>query len=240
MLLAIMLMMAFMVVAATVAAPRVVQQIKRDREEEMIHRGTEYARAIKKFYKKNGRYPASLDDLDKRQVRYLRRRYEDPLTKEGKWKLLMYGDIQALLNGIPGGAGAAASDGGTLTAGGAVVPGVPSPTPGTFSFGQQRQTAPQVSPVSSGFPTNSDQGYSPEAATNNFGTINAPVDGQGNATANNQLANTNNNQQGGSGVGQNAGGSNPTIGGGAVVGVASLSKCHSGMHYESLRGGYLQ
>ena len=47
-----------------------VQQIKRDREEEMIHRGTEYARAIKKFYKKNGRYPATLDDLDKGQIRY--------------------------------------------------------------------------------------------------------------------------------------------------------------------------
>ena len=36
-----------------------VQQMKRDREEEMIHRGTEYARAIKKFYKKFGRYPAN-------------------------------------------------------------------------------------------------------------------------------------------------------------------------------------
>ena len=32
-------------------------QMKRDREEEMIHRGTEYARAIKKYYKKFGRYP---------------------------------------------------------------------------------------------------------------------------------------------------------------------------------------
>ena len=51
-LLAILLMMALMIIAATVAAPRMVQQIKRDREEEMIHRGTEYARAIKKFYKK--------------------------------------------------------------------------------------------------------------------------------------------------------------------------------------------
>src|SRR5262245_3140350 len=87
-LLAIMLMMVFMIIAATVAAPTIVQQMKRDREEEMIHRGTDYARAIKKFYKKNGRYPASLDDLDKGQVKYLRKRYKDPLTKDGKWKLL--------------------------------------------------------------------------------------------------------------------------------------------------------
>src|SRR5579864_8286016 len=70
-LLAIMLMMAFMVIAATyIVGPNLVQQIKRDREAEMIHRGTEYARAIKKFYKKNGRYPASLDDLDKGQIRF--------------------------------------------------------------------------------------------------------------------------------------------------------------------------
>ena len=107
MLLAIMLMMAIMIIAATAAAPAVVQQMKRDREEEMIHRGTQYARAIKAFYKKNGRYPASLDDLDKGQVKYLRQRYKDPLAKDGKWKLLNYGDIATLLNGAAPGTPAA-------------------------------------------------------------------------------------------------------------------------------------
>src|SRR5271157_3987939 len=63
-LLAILLMVAFMVIAATIEAPLMVQQMKRDREEEMIHRGTEYARAIKKYYKKFGRYPATLEQLD--------------------------------------------------------------------------------------------------------------------------------------------------------------------------------
>src|SRR5271157_1462046 len=99
MLLAILLLMAVMIVAATVEAPRLVQQMKRDREEEMIHRGTEYARAIKKFYKKFGRYPANLEQLDNtNQIRFLRKRYKDPLTKDGNWKLLNYGDIQLLLN----------------------------------------------------------------------------------------------------------------------------------------------
>src|SRR5271169_2666214 len=63
-LLAVLLLMALMIIAATIEAPRIVQQIKRDREEEMIHRGTEYARAVKKFYKKFGRYPANLEQLD--------------------------------------------------------------------------------------------------------------------------------------------------------------------------------
>src|SRR5215472_4453321 len=96
-LLAILLMMAFMVITATyVTAPRLVQQIKRDREEEMIHRGTEYARAIRKFYKKFGRYPGNLEQLDNtNQIRFLRKRYKDPLAKDGKWKLLSYADIQS-------------------------------------------------------------------------------------------------------------------------------------------------
>ena len=67
-LLAIMLMMAFMVITATYyVAPRVVQQIKRDREEEMIHgnRSPAPSRSAE-----NGRYPATLDDLDKGRVRY--------------------------------------------------------------------------------------------------------------------------------------------------------------------------
>jgi type II secretory pathway pseudopilin PulG len=98
-LLAILLIMALMIIAATFEAPRIVQQIKRDREEEMIHRGTEYARAIKKFYKKFGRYPANLEQLDNtNQIRFIRKRYKDPLTRDGKWKLLNYGDIQAVLS----------------------------------------------------------------------------------------------------------------------------------------------
>ena len=92
-------MMALMIIAATIEAPRLVQQMKRDREEEMIHRGTEYARAVKKFYKKFGRYPTTLEQLDNtNQLRFLRKRYKDPLSKDGKWTLLHYGDIQTLLN----------------------------------------------------------------------------------------------------------------------------------------------
>ncbi len=98
MLLAVLFMMAMMVIVAMAMAPSFVQQVKRDREEEMIHRGTEYARAIKKFYKKFGRYPANLEQLDNtNQIRFLRRRFKDPLTKDGQWKLLHYGDIQAIV-----------------------------------------------------------------------------------------------------------------------------------------------
>lgn len=107
-LLAILLMMALMIIAATYEAPRIVQQLRRDREEEMIHRGTEYARAIKKYYKKMGSYPSSIEQLENtNNIRFLRKRYKDPLTKDGKWTLLHYNDVIATLvtNGVAGNTG---------------------------------------------------------------------------------------------------------------------------------------
>ncbi len=251
-LLAIMLMMAFMVITATYyVAPKVVQQIKRDREEEMIHRGTEYARAIKKFYKKNGRYPATLDDLDKGQIRYLRKRFKDPLTKDGKWKLLNYADIATLLNAAAPGTPAAAlgSQGGTLTPGGALVQGVPSPGQGSFGFSSQQQQSQQPGSIS-GFPANSGQGYYPQANPgstvgfpsnsdqgNNSEGVSSSDTGssqsgsnQGFGLGNNQQSGFGSNQAGGSNqqgnspFGQNTTGGNTQFGGGAIVGVASLSK----------------
>jgi len=222
-LLAIMLTMAFLVITLTyVVAPSIVQQLKRDREAEMIHRGTEYARAIKKFYKKNGRYPASLDDLDKGQIRYLRKRYTDPLAKDGKWKLLHYGDIQALLNtggpGVP--AGALGQPGGTLTPGGGLIPGGPSAGGGSSPFGSQgnssfgsqgfgsQQNTPQ--PVQQqqqfqgpgagvGFASNSDQGTNQEAVpTNSSGSSDS-------SGGNSQQSGFGSNQQSGFGSAQQGG-----------------------------------
>jgi type II secretory pathway pseudopilin PulG len=242
-LLAIMLMMAFMVITLTyVVGPAMVQQIKRDREAEMIHRGTEYARAIKKFYKKNSRYPSSLDDLDKGQIRFLRKRYADPLAKDGKWKLLRYGDIQTLLNtaapGVP--AGALNQQGGTLTPGGALISGVPAGGTSSSSFGSlgnnssiqavqqavQQQQQFQNPGTVTGFPTNSSQGSNQEGVpTNNFGFSNSP-------SGSSQQGSSGSDQQGGTGGQSNPFGSNQAggpggnqvFGGGAIVGVASVSK----------------
>ena len=108
MLLAVLFMMAMMVIVAMAMAPSFVQQMKRDREEEMIHRGTEYARAIRKYYKKFGNYPSNLEQLDNtNQIRFLRKRFKDPLTKDGEWKLLHYGDIATLTGGAAMGTPAA-------------------------------------------------------------------------------------------------------------------------------------
>ncbi|MGH9522993.1 MAG: hypothetical protein ACRD3E_10715 [Terriglobales bacterium] len=94
-LLVLLLMVALLMLSITAVAPRVAQEAKRDRETEMIHRGAEYARAVKRFYRKFGRYPATLDQLQEtNHIRFLRKAYTDPMTQDGKWKLLHPGDVK--------------------------------------------------------------------------------------------------------------------------------------------------
>ena len=237
MLLAILLLMAVMIIAATVEAPRLVQQMKRDREEEMIHRGTEYARAIKKFYKKFGRYPASLEQLDNtNQVRFLRKRYKDPLTKEGNWKLLNYGDIQMVLNTNTPGTPAAA-----LGAQGQGAFGQPSAISSVGTTGATSLQQPALNPgniaytSTTGFDqSNPTSGQQPAGTAGSTPGVFAGNSPQGNTQqGNNPFANTfslgsnsgsNTNQQGSTTSGANPAGGNQTFGGGAIVGVASVSK----------------
>ena len=99
-LLAVMLFVTLLMIALAVAAPQIGQQIKREREEELIHRGQEYATAIKKFYRaNNGQYPVSLDQLENsNNRRFLRKRYKDPTTGKADWKLIHVGEAIMNLN----------------------------------------------------------------------------------------------------------------------------------------------
>src|SRR5580698_2961604 len=77
----LVLIMATMAIVAAVIVPSITFEIKRDREEEMIHRGVQYSRAIRAYYKKLGHYPTKIEDLeDTNHVRFLRKRYKDPLS----------------------------------------------------------------------------------------------------------------------------------------------------------------
>lgn len=93
-LLVIMIMVTILAFALLSTAPSIVAQIKRDREEELVHRGAQYARAIKRYYKKFGRYPVSLEQLEKaNNVRFLRKRYKDPITGKD-FRLLHFGEVK--------------------------------------------------------------------------------------------------------------------------------------------------
>src|SRR5271167_893786 len=127
-LITLILFIALITVAAMVLAPVIAFQVKRDREEELIHRGVQYSRAMKHFVKKFGRYPTRIEELENtNQIRFLRRRYKDPITGKD-FKILHMGDVQmasgvgiagavpagGLNPGAPGAAGALGGPNGAL------------------------------------------------------------------------------------------------------------------------------
>ncbi len=98
-LLALVLCVALMAVAAAVIAPSVATEIRRDREEEMMHRAAEYRRAVRRFAKQTGRFPLKLDDLEGTDgMRYLRKRYRDPITGKD-FRVLRMSEIPAMTAG---------------------------------------------------------------------------------------------------------------------------------------------
>jgi len=245
MLLAVLFMMAIMIITAMAVAPAFIQQAKRDREQEMIHRGTEYARAIKKYYKKFGRYPANIDQLENtNQMRFLRRRYKDPLSKDGQWKLLHAGDIQALAGGaafgFQGAGGLQGGQRGGLQSGqqGAFQGAVPI-TPPVATDNQGANTAPpgaQLAPQQPG----DGSGTLPQGFPQTGGGTSQFAGGGSGGAAGQQGFSLGSGQAGAAAGSQSSGapgqtGSNNTIfgntgvggqtfGGGAIVGVASKSK----------------
>jgi type II secretory pathway pseudopilin PulG len=92
MMLAVIFALALLTIALTVAAPAIKKSIQRDRELETMHRGEQYVRAIRLYYRKYGTYPSSIDALvGTNGVRFLRQRYLDPTTGQDDWKPILLG-----------------------------------------------------------------------------------------------------------------------------------------------------
>jgi len=109
-LLMLLLTVALLTIAALAAAPSIAFTIKRDREEELIHRGVQYYRAIRLYAKKNGAYPLTLDQMYKdNERRTLRKIYKDPITG-GDFKLLHASDIPAYGSSNVGGEASSSAD----------------------------------------------------------------------------------------------------------------------------------
>jgi hypothetical protein len=135
----------------------------REKETELAWRGEQYVRAIRLFYKKNGRFPKTMDELiayHTDQPRYIRQPYKDPMnTGDGSWKL-----IYVLPNGQLSGTvlhkqlqGALPISGGPL--GGNPVGGV-TPAAPTSGIGQQPSSGigaqPPAATAQPASPTQSD------------------------------------------------------------------------------------
>ena len=214
----LLLIMSLMIIFAAVIVPSITFEIKRDREEEMIHRGVQYSRAIRAYYKKFGRYPAKIEDLENtNQQRFLRKRYKDPLTNKD-FRLLHFGEAKLALNGMSGGMIPGANPiGGNGTLNGAGGVSQPSAFGGNNAFGansnsglgQNSPTANQTATGANANPSGSDASQP--------GSDPAQAGSSGPGTATNQ------NGPGGNGISGDKL-SSTTFGGTPIVGVASLSK----------------
>lgn len=160
-LLTLVLSMAVLSIAAGAIASSLAFQIKRDREEEMVHRGVQYSRAIRNFVKKTGRYPSRLEELqDTNGQKFIRKLYKDPITGRD-FKLLHMSDVASL--GAPPNLNSSNSQSGANGATPGATDATESDSPGTD---------PDPSPASSAAPA-SQPGAAPTAGTNPSPTSNS-------------------------------------------------------------------
>jgi type II secretory pathway pseudopilin PulG len=97
MLVAVIFLAALLMISLAVALPRISKEIQRDREVETMHRGKQYIRGIRMYYKKFGAYPPNVDALVKgtNNIRFLRKKYADLTTGKEDWKPVRYGQNKA-------------------------------------------------------------------------------------------------------------------------------------------------
>jgi len=226
-LMTMLLFVALLAIGATAAIERIDMQVKRDREEEMIHRGVQYSRAIRNFVKKFGRYPTRIEDLEEtNNLRFLRKRYKDPITGKD-FKLLHMGDIQSIrVPTLPGATPVSAMGG----AKGQQGFGQSSPQSGFMQSGSAG-----IGNAATGTPANGNSGQlalSGDLAGNNQAANSGPDNTQ-NSGAQKSGADQNSDNNSSSGTWNEKGSpgefqpgqmNGQTFGGGPIVGVASLSK----------------
>ncbi len=88
-LLLVFLMAAMVAIMLYLELPRVAFEAQRGREALLMDRGGQYKRAIKLFVGRFGRYPGKIEDLENtNNIRFLRRRYKDPMTGKDEWRLI--------------------------------------------------------------------------------------------------------------------------------------------------------
>jgi type II secretory pathway pseudopilin PulG len=198
MLLYLLFLVAVVAISLVTIVPTLKFVIKREREQEMVHRGEQYRRAIRRYYRRMGSYPATLDVLENtNDLRFLRKRYKDPMNHNKDFKTLTQIDLMKAM-------GTALSQNGGIA--GAQTLGQPIGDPNADANGAGGTTSALASPAP----------VDPNAAA---GQGQAGAGANGNTTT---IANNPNNTLPFTTIsGQPAG---PGAGGGAgLVGVASLS-----------------
>jgi type II secretory pathway pseudopilin PulG len=210
MLLVLMIAVAVLTITMLQVAQNYRRSILRDREVEMIHRGEQYARAVKRYYKKTGNYPISIAQLENsNNIRFLRKKYKDPMSPDGEWKLVHQTDVK-----LNAGGGLTAAGGAGSNQLGSSAGGLSSTTTTTAAASQSSAFgSPAATPTSTG-----DQTAQGTTAAN---TTADTAGGTGTTGA----AGNSGNVTGSTGPAS----SGQVLGGGPILGVVSKSKAE-GIH----------
>jgi len=88
---AIVIFIAILTITIAAVGPSISTMMRREREEELLFRGKQYARAIALFRKRYGRYPTSLKEMYEHRPRTIRKLWKDPMCGCDDWKLLIDG-----------------------------------------------------------------------------------------------------------------------------------------------------
>ncbi|PYQ37064.1 MAG: hypothetical protein DMF54_03620 [Acidobacteria bacterium] len=88
---AIVIFIAILTIVIAAVGPSISTIMKRDREEELLFRGKQYARSIVLFQRRYGRYPTSLKEMAASRPHTIRKLWKDPMCDCEDWKLLIQG-----------------------------------------------------------------------------------------------------------------------------------------------------
>jgi hypothetical protein len=238
-LLIVMFLLTLLVLMTIAAAPNVITDARREKETEMIWRGKQYVRGIKRYYMKLHRFPTELDDLTKPKtgIRFMRQAYKDPMNDvDGSWRLIYVGPNGQLigslkpLNQNTGGPGvpvsSLASSSSSSSFGNSSFGGSSSSF-GNSSFGNSSSSFGNSSFGNSSFGSGSS--FNSSAGSNGFANIPTNANGQPNANGDNA--------QGTDTSGQEPTGpiNTPTIIGGNIIGVGSKINKKSFRWYEKAK-----
>src|SRR6516162_702191 len=88
-LIVVMIAVTVLIIGLLTVLPSTYQEARREREEELIFRGNQYARAIYLFQQRFRRYPSSVNELlHTNNLSFLRKPWPDPMTPKGKWRFI--------------------------------------------------------------------------------------------------------------------------------------------------------
>jgi type II secretory pathway pseudopilin PulG len=90
-----MMMLTVLNILVAAALPKWSHVIRREKEEELISRGFQYAEAFRIFQNRFQRLPNRLEELIEVEPRSIRKLWKDPMTDDGTWVLLRPGNDPA-------------------------------------------------------------------------------------------------------------------------------------------------